>query len=297
LAEENELTMQATIFTQVILPAVLAFIMFGMGLSLGKEDFTRLVKMPRPVIVGLFGQLILLPLFAFSIAVTFNAPPEIAVGLMILAACPGGTTSNLISHVAKANLALSVSLTGVTTIICVITTPLLIQYSIGMFSESALESFSLLNTSLGLLVISIIPVLLGMLVRSNFSKAARRAEPMFRVLSTVFMLLLIAIISYQERDMMMEAFPSVFLFVIGLNVGATVLGVALAALAKLDGRDGVTLGIEIGTQNATLAILIAVSFVGQPAYAVAAGVYGVVMYGGAFALVMLKRHHLGENKL
>jgi BASS family bile acid:Na+ symporter len=287
--------MQATIFTQAILPGVLAMIMFGMGLSLTKDDFTRLVKMPKPVLVGLVGQLVLLPLLAFFIALALNASPEIAVGLMILAACPGGTTSNLISHIAKANLALSVSLTGVTTLICVFTTPLLIQFSIGFFSESALASFSLLNTSLGLLVISIIPVILGMIVRKFFSKAARRAEPKFRALSTIFMLMLIVIISYQEQEMMMDAFPSVFLIVIALNAGATLMGVVLAALTKLDGRDGVTLGIEIGTQNATLAILIAVSFIEQPAYAVAAGVYGVIMYFGAFVLVMLRRQHLGER--
>lgn len=286
--------MQATIFTQAILPAVLAFIMFGMGLSLVKVDFSRLLSMPKPVLVGLVGQLICLPVLALSIALIFKAPPEIAIGLMILAACPGGTTSNLISHVAKANLALSVSLTAITTIICVITTPLLIKYSIGFFSIEQSDNFSLLKTSLGLLVISILPVIIGMLVRARFSKFARRAESTFRVLSTVFMLLLIAIISYQERDMMMVAFPSVFLYAMGLNFGATCIGLLLAKASKLSAKDGVTLGIEIGTQNATLAILIAVTFIQEPAFAIAGGVYGVIMYLGAFLLIVFNKKSLNK---
>lgn len=284
--------MQATIFTQAILPGVLALIMFGMGMSLVKADFTRLLAMPKPVLVGLLGQVIVLPLFALSIALIFSAPAEIAIGLMILAACPGGTTSNLISHIAKANLALSVSLTAITTLICVLTTPLLIKYSIGFFSVEESQHFSLINTSLGLMVISIVPVIIGMLVRARFSKFARRAEPTFRGLSTIFMLLLIVIISYQEREMMVNAFPEVFLYAMGLNFGATIIGVWMAMAAKLSARDGVTLGIEIGTQNATLAILIAVTFIGEPAFAVAAGVYGVIMYLGAFLLILLRKKSL-----
>jgi BASS family bile acid:Na+ symporter len=284
--------MQATIFTQFILPGVLALIMFGMGLSLTVYDFTRLFRLPKPVLIGLFGQLIALPLFALSLALLFNAPPAIAIGLMIIAACPGGTTSNLISHIAKANLALSVCLTAITTIVCVISTPFLIKYSIGLFSEAQDLSFSLLNTSLGLLVISIIPILIGMTIRANFNDLACTVEPWFRRLSVVFMLLLIAIISYQERDMMVQAFPDVFLLVVALNFGATLMGLLLAKLSRLSEKDGVTLGIEIGTQNATLAILIAVSFIQEPSFAVAAGVYGVTMYLGAFCLVFFKRKAL-----
>ncbi|MFC4700177.1 bile acid:sodium symporter family protein [Glaciecola siphonariae] len=281
--------MQETVFTQFILPGVLALVMLGMGLGLNLSDFSRLVKMPRAVIVGLVGQLLILPAFALCLALLFQAPSEIAIGLMIIAACPGGTTSNLISHVAKANLALSVTLTAITTIICVITTPLLIKYSIGFFEQQRSVDFSLLSTSLGLLVISIIPVIIGMAIRAKYSKSARRAEPFFRKLSTVFMLLLIAIISYQERDMLLVAFPDVFLLAMSLNIGATALGLVLAHLSKVSARDGVTLGIEIGTQNATLAILIAVTFIQEPAFAIAAGVYGVTMYLGAFLLVMARR--------
>lgn len=281
--------MQSSLFTAVLLPLVLASIMFGMGLSLQKKDFVRLIKVPKPIFIGLLGQLLLLPALAFSIAVLTNAQEEVAIGLMILSVCPGGTTSNLFAHLAKANLALSISLTAITTIICVFTTPLMIAFSIDYFSESAPAQFSLLSTSLGLIVITLIPVLLGMYARKQHINFALNAEPIFRKLAIVFMILLIAKISYDERDMIVAGFPDMYLVAISLNILATLLGVFLAKLFLLGKRDGITLGIEIGTQNATLAILIALSFIQIPAYAVIPGIYGLLMYVGASMLVLYSK--------
>lgn len=277
--------MEGSIFTQVLLPATLAFIMFGMGLSLVRDDFSRLAKKPKGVLVGLTGQLILLPIFAFSLAVLFAVPAEIAIGLMILAACPGGTTSNLISHIARANLALSVSLTAIATLICVVSTPFLIQFSIEYFSKTDASHFSLFDISLKLIVLLLVPISIGMLLRNFFSKQARRAEPFFRHFSTIFMILLIALISYDEFDALKASFPDVFIVTFALNIGATVMGVLIAKATGLSKKDGLTLGIEVGTQNATMAMLIAVSFLENAAYSIAAGVYGISMYVGAFLLV------------
>lgn len=281
--------MQDSILTQVLLPLVLALIMFGMGLSLTIADFTRLAKVPKAAIVGLFGQLILLPLLTFILAVNLGVSTEIAIGMMILAACPGGTTSNLISHIAKANLALSVSLTAMTTLVCVVTTPIIIVYSIEYFTQQAVEEFSILDTSIGIMGILIVPIMLGMAVRKYADGFALFMEPFFRKLAVIFMLLLIISISYNEREMLVESFPSVFISMFTLNIIATVMGVVLAKLTNLSHKDGLTLGIEIGTQNATMAILIAVSFLQKPDYAIAAGVYGVFMYLGATLLVFYSR--------
>jgi BASS family bile acid:Na+ symporter len=281
--------MQSSVFTAVLLPLVLASIMFGMGLSLQKKDFSRLLKVPKPIFIGLVGQLLLLPALAFSIAVLTNASEEVAIGLMILSVCPGGTTSNLFAHLARANLALSISLTAITTIICVFTTPLMIAFSIDYFSESAPVQFSLLSTSLGLIVITLMPVLLGMFVRKHYINFALQAEPIFRKLAIVFMILLIVKISYDERDMIVAGFPNMYIVALSLNILATLLGVFLAKLFLLDKRDGITLGIEIGTQNATLAILIALSFIQIPAYAVIPGIYGLLMYVGASVLVLYSK--------
>lgn len=290
--------MDTSTFTTVLLPLLLAFIMFGMGLSLQLKDFAYLAKSPKPLFVGLFGQLILLPIMAFAFATLFNAPMEVAIGLMLLAACPGGTSSNLFAHIAKANLALSISLTAFTTIICVFTTPFLIAFAIDYFTEGEPAKFSLLSTSLGLIVITLIPVTIGMIIKAKFNAFASNTESLFRKLSLVFMILIIGKISYDESDTIVAAFPDLFILTVGLNLFATLVGVFLARLFMLSKKDGITLGIEIGTQNATLAMLIAISFIEIPAYALVAGIYGLAMYLGASILVFAaKRQDKAEKSM
>lgn len=277
--------METTVFTVVILPLLLAAIMFGMGLSLQVSDFVRLAKMPKPIFIGLFGQMLLLPATAFLIAVLFKLPEDIAIGLMILASCPGGTSSNLFTQIARANLALSISLTALNTVICVVTTPLLIAFSINYFAYGEPTNFSLVGTSLGLILITLVPVCIGMLVRKNFKALAAKLEPIFRQLSIVFMILIIGKIVYDESELIIDAFPDLYIITVGLNLFASALGLFLGKLFLLDTQDGVTLGIEIGTQNGTLAIFIALTFMEVPAYAVVAGIYGLVMYIGAVLVV------------
>lgn len=288
--------METTVFTVVVLPLLLALIMFGMGLSLQVHNFIRLAKMPKAVFVGLFGQMLLLPMTAFAIAVYFHVPEDIAIGLMILAACPGGTSSNLFTHIARANLALSISLTAINTTICVITTPLIIAFAIDYFATGEPIQFSLIGTSLGLILITLVPVVIGMLVRAKHSVLAAKLEPVFRHGSILFMVLIIGKIIYDESDLIIEAWPDMYVLTVGLNLFASALGIFLAKLFFLDSQDGVTLGIEIGTQNGTLAILIALTFMEVPAYAIVAGVYGVAMYLGA-VLVLAYGKTLPSAKL
>ena len=281
--------MEASFFTQVLLPASLALIMFGMGLSLTIADFKRLLNTPRAVSMGLFGQMICLPLMAFLLCLAFSVEPHIAIGLMVLAACPGGTSSNLLSHIGRANLALSVSLTAITTVICVVSTPWLIKFSVDYFTILPDEPFSLLNTSLSLLVITLIPIVIGMSVRHFALDFANRTEAFFRHLSTLFLITMIILISIDEKEMIMNSFPDVFILTFTLNILATVVGVIIARLGRLNDNDAVTLGIEIGTQNATMSILISVSFLNNSEYAIASGVYGVTMYIGAFILIISRQ--------
>ena len=205
--------MEASFFTQILLPLSLAVIMFGMGLSLTLNDFKRLLQTPKAVFLGLVGQLFVLPVLAIGLIYLFAVPPHIAVGIMILA-CPGGTSSNLLAHIAKANLALSVSLTAITTVFCIITTPLLIKWGISLFSETPDEQFSLIKTSLSLLVISLIPIAIGMTIRRFAHRFAERSEGFFRHLSTFFLFSMIAKIAYDEREMLMDSFPTIFIFTI-----------------------------------------------------------------------------------
>lgn len=283
--------MQDSVLTQIVLPLILAVIMFGMGLSLTKDDFTRLWKTPKPIIVGLGGQVLILPVLAFLVAIAFDLSADLAIGLMILAACPGGTMSNVISHLARANLALSVSLTAVTTVICVFSTPWIIKFAIEQFSDTGGQEFSLLNTSLGLIFLTLLPVLLGIIVRHFWSEKALAVEPMFRKLSLGFMIVMIAAIVFQERDLLIAYFGQVFWATLALNLGSIAVGILLGKMSGLVVRDQITLGIEVGIQNASMAMLIAVSFLSNPALATSAGIYGLTMYIGAGLLALWAKKH------
>ena len=281
--------MESSILTQVLLPLVLAIIMFGMGLSLTKDDFTRLWQVPKPVFAGLLGQILLMPGLAFVIAFGFSLEPPLAIGLMILAACPGGTTSNVICHLARANLALSVTLTAISTLICVFSTPFIIKFAMGQFGQQFDQDFSLTNTILGLIVITLLPVLSGIWVRHKYPNAAMRREHFFRRFSGVFMLVMIIAILIQERELLASSFEHMFGATIALNLASIAVGVAIARAFALNARDTVTLGIEVGIQNASMAMLIAVTFLQQPEFATSAGVYGLTMYLGATLLVIMAR--------
>ena len=281
--------MESSFLTSIMLPALLAIIMFGMGLSLTLRDFVRLWQIPRPVLVGLFGQLLVLPMLAYALALGFALTPPLAIGLMILAACPGGTMSNVISHLARANLALSVSLTAITTVVCVFTTPLIIQFALNRFGENNATTFSLAGTAVGLFLLTLMPVVTGIAVRRYFEDWAKRTEIFFRRFSALFMVLMITAILIQERDILADSFADMFSATITLNLLAITIGILLAAIFRLPMRDSITLGIEVGIQNASMAILIAVTFLQTPVYATAAGVYGITMYIGAIALVLMAK--------
>lgn len=278
--------MQASVLTEVLLPLALAFVMFGMGLTLTLADFARLIKAPKAVITGFIGQIILLPLLALSLCIAFSVPDYIAVGVMVLAACPGGTTSNLISHIAKANLALSVSLTAISTIACVFTTPFIIQFAIDYFVKENAPEFSIIQTVIGLVGVSILPVVIGMTIRRFYLVFAKKTENFFRQFSMYFMLLMIVGVLVSERNNLAASFESAFLICLTLNLLSVLLGLGLAKLSNLAFKDSLTLAIEIGVQNAALAMLICITFLQAPDYAIAPGVYGIAMYIGPALLAL-----------
>ncbi|MEM7418671.1 MAG: bile acid:sodium symporter family protein [Pseudomonadota bacterium] len=292
--------MQASVLTEVLLPLALAFIMFGMGLTLTLQDFSRLLKAPKAVLSGFVGQIVLLPILAFLLCLVFSLPEYIAVGVMVLAACPGGTTSNLISHIAKANLALSVSLTAISTIACVFTTPFIIQFAINYFVQDSAPSFSMMQTVVGLVSVSIVPVIAGMAIRVASTEFAIRTEGFFRQFSMYFMLLMIAGVLISEKDSLATSLEDAFFVCVTLNVSSVGLGLLLSRFAGLSVKDGLTLAIEIGVQNAALAMLICISFIKSPDYAIAPGVYGIAMYiGPALLALWAKRKaqkHLHSEK-
>jgi len=271
------------------MPMSLALVMFGMGLSLVKTDFARLFEMPAVIAVGLLGQIIVLPLLAFLIAVSLKLSPPLAIGLMILAGCPGGTSSNIISHIARANLALSVSLTALSSVICVFTTPFVIAWSIQYFSSQITQEISLFGTAIGLIVITLIPLFIGLIVRHKFTVLALKYEIFFRRFSVFFMSAMIVGVMIQEKDLIVSAYSQMTLAALLLSLSAVAIGLLLGKTCRFNDRDSLTLSIEVGLQNASMAILIAVNLIEIPAYATSAAVYGLIMYIVALIPIFLAR--------
>jgi BASS family bile acid:Na+ symporter len=281
--------MEATILTEVLLPLALGIIMLGMGLTLTLNDFKQLWKRPKPILLGLLGQIILLPILAFILVSVFKLPPAAAIGLMAVAACPGGTTSNIISHVAKANIALSVSLTAFSTLICIFTTPLIIGFAIQMYEPELMTQFSILKTTIGLFIITLIPISIGMFVRLKARNFADSSEVFFRRFSSLFLAMMIALIVIQEWDTLLASLATLLPSALTLTIGAVFMGYGIGKTFKEPLVNALTLGIEVGIQNATLAIIIAISFLQRPDLATAAGMYGLVMYLGALTIIVFAR--------
>ena len=268
----------------IVLGASLIIIMFGMGLSLTPADFRRVLVYPKAMLVGLMNQLILLPAIGFALILLFPVQPEIAVGLILLAACPGGPTSNLITHLAKGDTALSVSLTAVSSMITVFTIPFIVNLGLitAMGQETAFQ-LNVLQTIGQVFIIVIIPVSLGMLIKAKQTSFADRMDRPVRIASAVVFVLVIVGIVVKERANIVSYFEQAGLLALALNLATMVSGYYIAALFRLARPQEVSISIESGIQNGTLAISIATVLLGNSAFAIAPAIYGLIMFfsGGA----------------
>lgn len=285
--------MENSILTDYLLPLSLFIIMLGMGMSLVVDDFKRVVLFPKAVILGLVGQIIVLPLIAFGLVLLFDAQPMIAVGLMLLAACPGGSTSNLISHLAKGDTALSISLTAISSLITVATIPFIVGLSMAYFL-AADQSIQLpvVKTIVTLIVITLIPVSLGMLVRKKYPGFAERQETKVNVFSASFLAFLVAAIIFQQTEVVKTGFATTGLVIISLNVITMGSGFLIGRLFNLNASQSTAISIEIGIQNGTLAILVATTILHQPAMAVPAAIYALVMFISGALLILWRRYQV-----
>lgn len=282
--------MQTSISTEVLLPILMAFIMVGMGLSLTPQDFKRIFLKPLPAFVGLFGQLLLLPAIGFGVAFLMGLPGILAAGVVLVAVCPGGTMSNLICHLARGNVALSVSLTACTSVATLVTIPLLVNLAFHVFQTAdAGVRLPVLATLGRLFLIVILPVMVGMTLRHMNPELATRSDKFFRHLSLGLMIVLVVGLTWSEWDTLIAGLAQVGLATFALNVVSVSSGLFLGRVFQLDHRDVVTLGIEIGIQNSALAILIALSIVKNAELALPAAVYSLVMYFTVAVLIGLMR--------
>jgi BASS family bile acid:Na+ symporter len=284
--------MQADLLTKVILPISLFCIMFGMGLSLRPLDFKKIVASPKVVAIGICAQMILLPLMAFIIAIALTLPPEIAVGLMIIALAPGGATSNMFSYLSKGDVSLSITLTALVSLIAPFSIPILAALSMNYFIGSSTEfNLPIEKTIVQLLIITVIPVILGMLVLSRWEMLAKKIEPVLKWLSVLFLVLIIMLIVLKNNANMMSYFSQAGLATLALNLIALMLGYTLSRLAKLPHPQSVTIGFEVGIQNGTLALVVAGTLIGNNIMMIPAVTYSLLMFfsGGLFSWWITKR--------
>jgi BASS family bile acid:Na+ symporter len=291
--------MQANILTEVFLPVALGIIMLGMGLSLTLDDFKRLVQFPRATFVGLFCQLLLLPVIAFLLLQFIELPPALAVGVMLLSLCPGGATSNLLSNLAKADVALSITLTALSSFITVFTLPVFINFSMEHFiGEGRYVQLPVLKTMLQIIIITIVPVTLGMLIRWKKKEFAINAEKPVKIASAIFITLVMLGAILKERNNLAGWFLEVGAITLILNVIILVLGYGIAKLVKLSHPQCSTVAIESGIQNGTLAIAIATSsmLLNNSQMSVPAAIYSLFMFAtGGVAVYLFSRKFMFDK--
>lgn len=274
--------------SNAILGIALMVVMAGMGLSLTVDDFKRVVKYPRAILFGLFNQLIMLPILGFTLVSIFRLSPEIAIGIMILAACPGGPTSNLISHLAKGDTALSVSLTAISSVVTVFTIPIIINLAMVSFvNQTERIHLDIWDTIVKIFSIVLIPVILGMLVKRFWSEFARKMERPVKITSGIILFLIILGIIIKEKATLPGYFAQAGVISLLLNVLTMSLGYWGARWIRLDIPQSISISIESGIQNGTLAIAIAGGLLGQLAYAIAPVVYSIIMFLTAGVVIYL----------
>ena len=278
------------IVTDVILPLALAFIMFVLGLGLTGSDFLRVIKQPRDFFVGAFSQIILLPIIAFVLVKVWPIAPELAIGVMIIAAAPGGVTSNLLTSFAKGDVALSISLTAIISLLCVITIPFIVLTSVGLLSDSSLtQDISLFSMSRDMFLIVTAPVVLGMLLRKFVSGAALKFEPIAKKISILlFALVLLGAIA-AERENVISYFAQAGLITLALNVVMMVAAYYIAQFFASGVKQKKCITIECGLQNGTLAIFVATSIFGGGMYVIPAATYSLIMFATSLIFVYLVR--------
>ncbi|MEL6491547.1 MAG: bile acid:sodium symporter family protein [Cyanobacteria bacterium J06621_3] len=281
--------MESNFLTEVFLPLALFIIMLGMGLGLTLADFKRIAIAPKSVIVGLVAQLIVLPIVGFLLASIFPLSPELAVGVMVLAACPGGPTSNLVTYLAMGNVALSISLTAISSLITVFTIPLVVNFASSSFiGENTSLQLPFGETVLTIAVITLIPVTLGMLIHHYAPRFAANVEKSVKWLSLFFLALIIFGLLLKERANVLEFFLQVGWVTLVLNVVTMALGYAFSRLVQLEQKSAIAITCEVGIQNGTLAIAVASAptLLNNPTVAIPAAIYSLLMFltGGAIAL-------------
>ncbi len=283
--------MQPTIITTVFMPLALGIVMLGLGLSLTVDDFKRVLNYPRAVMIGLFCQMILLPAVAVGVAHLFHLQAALAVGLMLLAAAPGGATANLFSHLAKGDVALNITLTAVNSLLALFTLPLIVNWSLVHFMGEGQVIPMVLSKIIEVFVIVLGPVAIGMAVRRSTPATADRLDKPVRILSALILLLFIAASVAAQRENMARYFQQVGLAALTFNLVSMAAGYMIPRLFGVLTKQAISIGMEIGIHNGTLAIYLASQILKQPDMTISPAIYSLIMFftAAAFSTFMARR--------
>ncbi len=264
--------------TTIGLPVALGIIMFGLGLSLTPHDFTRVAKHPKAVIIALACQLILLPAICFGLVLAFQLPPVLAVGMLLLAASPGGTTANLYSHLFRGDVALNISLTAINSVIAVFTLPIITNLAIAFFMPGGDQLGIQLAKAVEVFAIVLLPVILGMLVRAWKPKFADAMDKPVRIASVIILVVVIAGSVVSNREILAENFLQLAGITVLFCLLSLSVGYLVPKLLGVTSAQAIASSFEIGIHNATLAIVIAQTVLMSVEMSLPAAVYGVLMF-------------------
>ncbi|MFI6785022.1 bile acid:sodium symporter family protein [Micromonospora sp. NPDC050276] len=271
--------------TLIGLPVALGIIMLGLGLGLTMADFRRVAQHPRAAVIALVCQVLVLPALCFCLVLAFDLAPELAVGMMLLAASPGGTTANLYSHLFGGHVALNITLTAINSVLAVFTLPILVNLSAAYFLPDGRSIGLQFDKVLQVFAIVLVPVAIGMLIRARVPHVAERLHRPVRILSVVVLVAVIVGAVLGEREHIADYFVSVGLAVLAFNLLSLAIGYGVPRLAGVDRSAATAAGFEIGIHNSTLAITIALSpaLLNSTQMAIPGAVYGIVMFFTAAA--------------
>ncbi|MFG2103652.1 bile acid:sodium symporter family protein [Micromonospora echinaurantiaca] len=271
--------------TLIGLPIALGVIMLGLGLGLTVDDFRRVAHHPKAAVIALVCQVLLLPALCFALVLAFDLAPELAVGMMLLAASPGGTTANLYSHLFGGHVALNITLTAINSVLAVFTLPVVVNLAAGHFLADGRSIGLQFDKVLQVFAIVLVPVAIGMLIRARVPRVAERLNRPVRILSVVVLVAVIAGAVLGERENIADYFVSVGLAVLAFNLLSLAIGYGVPRLAGVDRPAATAAGFEIGIHNSTLAITIALSpaLLDNTRMAIPGAVYGIVMFFTAAA--------------
>ena len=274
-----------------ITPIILALIMLGLGLGLKLEDFTRVLKTPKDFLVGFISQLIILPIVAYLLIIILKTPPEIAIGVMIIAAAPGGVTSNIMTKFADGDVALSISLTAIISLLSIITVPFIIFTSADLFGITNIaENISMIGIAFKMFLVVTVPVILGMIIRKFAENFVASKVEIFNKLNIVLFAVFFFAAFYEERENLINLLKQAGLIALTLNVTMMIIAYYLAKIFASGVKQLKCIALECGLQNGTLALFVSTQIFGSDIlYAIPTGAYALIMYITGFTFVFLLR--------